>query len=207
MSSTINESDCDASCSKLQNDSGVNESGIQSRSRMSCLRNAVKRTNSRCLKEYKFSVMAKAFKPIYKKNPTKFKEQHQQFLDDVIKEVDREMDNVLAVENLPNLMDGLEKIIQETFLSRETKAWRPTEPSKDVQAHLVPLYRKYKNSLELMLNQMERENKQQQTEILHKRKYINKIEDQMQQHLDMFTEAVEVFEELPTEEMGIEEKN
>jgi len=153
------------------------------------LKHALKNGVDKCINSIKLDQFKQAYSFIDQKQPKLLEHVHAKYKSAVQDMMQQEIAQMLDEENLSELLQGMDKMKETCSAS---KAWRPSGvPSDDIEAHLIAIKLVQKEKLEKFVEQVEAQQKQQETLLRHHQKlFADKVEN-LQKVTKLCNEAAE----------------
>ncbi|XP_068181321.1 polyamine-modulated factor 1 isoform X2 [Antennarius striatus] len=143
-----------------------------------------------------FNRFASTFRPLYKKNPQRMESIHKQFIEELRRAVEDDINRLIEEGRLDFKLNELDKL-EQAAKDNPNPAWRPSGvPEQDFSSFLMPYYQKQEAYMRLELKKIKTENASLAQRVLAGRENIAQLEHQISTAVDDWKASVLQFEKL-----------
>lgn len=119
----------------------------------------VERSLQKFIADASFHRFARTFHPFYKKNPQLTENIHKQFIEDLQRTIQSDINKLIEEGELQFKLDELDKLEKKAKDECSEPAWRPSGvPEQDLCCFVMPYYQKQRAYLQQELKKIQKEN-------------------------------------------------
>ncbi|XP_068596687.1 polyamine-modulated factor 1 [Brachionichthys hirsutus] len=143
-----------------------------------------------------FNRFASTFRPLYKKSPQRMESIHKQFIEELRKAVQDDINRLIEEGRLDFKLNELDKM-EQAAKDNPNPAWRPSGvPEQDLSSFLMPYYQKQEEYMRKKLKKMEKENAALAQKVLAGRENLSRTENRISTAVDDWKASVPEFRKL-----------
>ncbi|KAM9375708.1 polyamine-modulated factor 1 [Pholidichthys leucotaenia] len=148
------------------------------------------------IKDVSFNRFAGVFRPLYKKNPLRMERIHKQFIEELRKSVEEDINRLIEEGQLEVKLNELDKL-ESAAKNDPERAWRPSGvPEQDLCSFLFPYYQKQEAFMKRELKEIQAENAALAQKVQAGRERITQTELRITTAVNEWKASVTEFERL-----------
>ncbi|KAG8004013.1 Polyamine-modulated factor 1 [Nibea albiflora] len=143
-----------------------------------------------------FNRFASTFRPLYKKNPQRMENIHKQFIEELRKTIQDDINRLIEEGRLDFKLNELDKL-ERAAKNNPNNAWRPSGvPEQDFCSFLMPYYQRQEAYMKLELKKIQAENAALAQKVQAGRESIAQAEHRISTAVEEWKASVTEFERL-----------
>ncbi|XP_008325267.1 polyamine-modulated factor 1 [Cynoglossus semilaevis] len=164
--------------------------------RMKLFNKVMQKSLEKFIEHASFNRFASTFRQVYTKNPQRMESIYKQFIEDVKKAIQEDIDRLIEEGRLEVKLNELDKL-ERAAKNKTEPAWRPSGvPEEDLCSFLIPYYQKQEKYMQRELKKIQDENAALAQKVQAGRENIARTENHISNVVDEWKASAAKFEKL-----------